>query len=66
MQLKESVHKDITFNVEAFKSSTSGYGVERAMRNAEVASLYNNIWKTGDTSAADGILAEDIHQARAL
>ena len=34
----------------------------QAQTNDKVASTYNNIWKTGDPSATDEILAEDFEQ----
>lgn len=62
VQLKESLPQEIKFNPEDFKGSDVEPGPDRAKRNQEVASIYNNVWKTGDAGPADDILAEDTHQ----
>ncbi len=36
----------------------------QAKTNDKVASTYNGIWKNGDPSSADEVLAEDFEQVR--
>jgi len=61
-KLKEDPGQEIKFNPDVFKGSDKVASKEAAQENDKLASTYNNIWKTGNPSAADDILADDMHQ----
>ncbi len=58
----EAPDQKTPFNPTDFKGSDVKSAPEQAEKNDKLASTYNDIWKNGDPSSADQVLAEDFEQ----